>query len=207
MLIPIIIITMISGLIVAALAARKGYNFLIWFLIGGMSLIGLIVGLIALAFLPFANKASTPEEQARLRKQGNTIGMVTASCIAAIVTVVGFVLPWFAVFDLSYFNYGEVSGAQILVNNFNRWPGCLFIGIPVSIVSVVAVAIGKQRHWFALVQMVAAAVAGYSVYAIVNQVKTWPEYKPYVGLSIISVGLGLLLVTGMITLLNTIRRQ
>jgi hypothetical protein len=74
MLIQIIIMTVIPGLIAGALAARKGYSFGIWLLTGTLSLVGLIVGLIALAFLPYANKASAAEEQTRLKKKGNAVG-------------------------------------------------------------------------------------------------------------------------------------
>jgi type II secretory pathway pseudopilin PulG len=54
-----------------------------------MSFIGLIVGLIVLAFLPYTNRASTLEEQARLKKKGNLIGGVTA--VVGIVLVIGVV--------------------------------------------------------------------------------------------------------------------
>jgi len=53
------------------LAARKGYKWYLWIFALGM------VGLIVLAFLPFANKPQlAPEEQLRLRKRGNMIGGV-----------------------------------------------------------------------------------------------------------------------------------
>jgi hypothetical protein len=70
MLVPVllwIVISIITGL----LAARKGYNFFLWLLAAGC------IGLIILAFLPFANKPElAPEEQARLKKTGDTIGGV-----------------------------------------------------------------------------------------------------------------------------------
>ena len=84
----LIILIGIPGILVGALAARKGYSFIIWFLIGGLSFIGLIVGLIALAFLPHANKAGSPEEQARLKKKGNIIGGVVALVGIALVAAI-----------------------------------------------------------------------------------------------------------------------
>ena len=50
--------------VTGALAARKGYNFFLWILAGG------IIGLLALAFLPFTNKG----ENEHLKKRGNLIG-------------------------------------------------------------------------------------------------------------------------------------
>lgn len=64
-----IIIWLILSVVTGALAARKGYNFILWALAAG------IIGLVILAFLPFANAPEKPpEEQARLRKSGNMIG-------------------------------------------------------------------------------------------------------------------------------------
>ncbi len=62
-------IWLILSVVTGALAARKGYNFILWALAAG------IIGLVILAFLPFANKPEIPpEEQVRLRKSGNMIG-------------------------------------------------------------------------------------------------------------------------------------
>ena len=70
------------SLVTGMLAARKGYNFLLWALAGG------VIGLVLLAFLPFANKpGQPPEEQARLKKTGNIMGGVLAAfSVLVIVT-------------------------------------------------------------------------------------------------------------------------
>jgi len=72
----LLVVWVLVSVVTGTLAARKGYNFILWALaaISGIS-IGLI-GLIILAFLPFANK---PEEQQRLKKRGNTIAGVLAA--------------------------------------------------------------------------------------------------------------------------------
>jgi len=63
----------VFGLITGGLAARKGYNFFIWFFAGG------IIGLIILAFLPFTNKGDlSPGDAAQKRRTGNTIAGVFA---------------------------------------------------------------------------------------------------------------------------------
>lgn len=56
-------------LVTGALAARKGYNFRIWFFAGG------VIGLTWLCFLPFANSPELPdwEQWARI-ESGNRIG-------------------------------------------------------------------------------------------------------------------------------------
>ena len=64
-----VVIPIITGL----LAKRKGYSFFIWIFATG------VLGLVILAFLPFANKAGTPaEEQASRKRTGNIIGGVLA---------------------------------------------------------------------------------------------------------------------------------
>lgn len=69
-----LIVWIAVSLITGALAARKGYNFVLWALAAG------ILGLIILAFLPFANKAEqSPQEQARLKSTGNIVGGVLAA--------------------------------------------------------------------------------------------------------------------------------
>ncbi|HEX8236766.1 MAG TPA: hypothetical protein VF600_12480 [Abditibacteriaceae bacterium] len=59
----------VLGLITGLLAQRKGYKFAPWFLAGGT------LGLVVLAFLPFANapELSALEQQDKTDK-GNTIG-------------------------------------------------------------------------------------------------------------------------------------
>ena len=57
------------GLVTAALAVRKGYQFLPWFFAGG------IIGLLFLCFLPFANDPKLSEmEQRSLAEKGNVTG-------------------------------------------------------------------------------------------------------------------------------------
>lgn len=64
------------------LAMRKGYNFFAWVLAGGC------IGLVVLAFLPFANSEKLPPEQRAVAvKRGNTIGLVVSACCV----VLGFV--------------------------------------------------------------------------------------------------------------------
>ena len=64
------ILVLVFGFITGLLAYRKGYNGVIWFFTPW----GL--GLIVLAFLPFANQFDLPEEEKLvLKKQGNIIGI------------------------------------------------------------------------------------------------------------------------------------
>jgi hypothetical protein len=59
-----------------ALAARKECNFILWALAAGL------LGLVILAFLPFANrKGDGPARRAELKKKGDTI--------AAVLTILG----------------------------------------------------------------------------------------------------------------------
>jgi len=68
-----IVIWLILSLVTGALAARKGYSFILWALAAGA------IGLVALSFQPFANNPQlSEEEKARLKKQGNTVGGVLA---------------------------------------------------------------------------------------------------------------------------------
>jgi len=64
-------------IITGALAARKGYNFFLWVLAGG------IVGLLILAFLPHTQKLPD-EKRIDAIKKGNTIGTI----ISVIVVIV-----------------------------------------------------------------------------------------------------------------------
>jgi hypothetical protein len=68
-------------LVTGVLAARKGYNFFLWVLAGG------ILGLVILAFLPFVNKGDLSEIEVREKtKTGNIIGGVfTAIALVQIV--------------------------------------------------------------------------------------------------------------------------
>jgi hypothetical protein len=69
-------------LMTGRLAARKGYNFLLWTLGGGM------IGLIILAFLPFANRSGQPIElQADLKRRANTIAGSLATVFAILITM------------------------------------------------------------------------------------------------------------------------
>lgn len=72
----------IFGLISSALAARKGYARSAWFFPLGL------IGLIVLAFLPFANKPEqSPEEQARLQKTGNLVGTILTGLWVVVMLV------------------------------------------------------------------------------------------------------------------------
>jgi hypothetical protein len=77
------VLTVLLGSLVGGLAARKGYNFFIWFFAAG------IIGLIVLAFLPFVNKGGlSPEVAEDKRTAGNMIGAVLAA--VTVVTVLRF---------------------------------------------------------------------------------------------------------------------
>ncbi len=72
------------GGITGALAARKGYAFVPWFLAGG------VVGLIALSFQPFANSPDISEGQRiYLTDKGNTLGrnLAIIFCLLAVLRV------------------------------------------------------------------------------------------------------------------------
>ena len=69
----ILLFVVVAGLMTAGLAARKGYNPVIWFFAAN------IVGLIALAFLPAANAPDLwDSERAERTKRGNIIGGILA---------------------------------------------------------------------------------------------------------------------------------
>jgi 4-hydroxybenzoate polyprenyltransferase len=70
----------------AFLASRKGYHPLIWFFCAGL------IGLVVLVCLPYANLPDqTPEERARLRRNGNRIGLLIV--MAAAVVFIARLLP------------------------------------------------------------------------------------------------------------------
>jgi hypothetical protein len=70
------------GVITGLLAARKGYWFLPWMFAGG------IIGLIVLAFLPFANSPELSDvERVDRMEKGNDIGRK----LAAITVVIGLI--------------------------------------------------------------------------------------------------------------------
>ena len=67
-----VVIPVITGI----LAMRKGYNFFLWLFAAG------IIGLIILAFLPFANKPElAAEDSKRLRTKGNITGGVISALV------------------------------------------------------------------------------------------------------------------------------
>jgi hypothetical protein len=66
-----VVLVLLCVVVPPLLAARKGYKWYLWVFGGGL------LGLVILAFLPFANKPDqTPQEQERLQRRGNTIGGV-----------------------------------------------------------------------------------------------------------------------------------
>jgi len=80
-----LVVAAVVCLITAALAARKGYNFFLWFFAGGL------IGLCTLACLPFANQQDSPEEtNAALRRRGNVIGGVLSSVCLALGVLLAF---------------------------------------------------------------------------------------------------------------------
>ena len=76
------IVALVVCAITAGLAARKGYNPALWFLAGG------ILGLIILAFLPFADAPGDSEDVQRDKKKtGDIVGGVISGVVALIVAV------------------------------------------------------------------------------------------------------------------------
>jgi hypothetical protein len=72
------------------LAARKGYAWQLWTIPGGLLLLGLIV----MAFLPYANKGdASPEVNEARRQTGNTVGAVL-SVLGLLVFLLRVVKVW-----------------------------------------------------------------------------------------------------------------
>ena len=81
-----IAIAAIVFFVTGGFAARKGYNFVIWGLAGGL------LSLLVMAFLPFANKADQDAETKRLLvSRGDRIGLVLV-----VVTALGAAFVMFA---------------------------------------------------------------------------------------------------------------
>jgi CBS-domain-containing membrane protein len=75
-------LALLIAIVTGALGARKGYNFFLWALAAG------VLGLIILAFLPFANQPDqSPEEQRQLRRTGNTVAGLLAILAAVFVAI------------------------------------------------------------------------------------------------------------------------
>lgn len=70
------------SLVTGALAARKGYSFILWAMGSG------ILGLVTLSFLPFANLPElSPDRQQELRRTGNFLGAALAAVSLAVVAL------------------------------------------------------------------------------------------------------------------------
>ena len=70
------------------LAARKGYSWYLWIFACGL------IGLIVLAFLPYANKPDVSPEVNQTRQQvGNTVGAVL-SVIGVLVTIADLIITF-----------------------------------------------------------------------------------------------------------------
>jgi hypothetical protein len=68
------LLLVLSLLVTPLLAYRKGYSWFAWIMGGG------VIGLLVLAFLPYANAPGlTPEQQEMSRQTGNTAGMLISS--------------------------------------------------------------------------------------------------------------------------------
>lgn len=68
----LVVLSMVFGIVVAALATRKGYSFAAWLGTGGLA----ILSAIALGILPNARDASLAStERARLSAKGNCVGI------------------------------------------------------------------------------------------------------------------------------------
>lgn len=77
-----LLLGLLLGLVTGALATRKGYSFIHWMLSMGL------IGLVFLAFLPYANKPDrSPEENAALVKRGNTTGLVMSGITLVFVVI------------------------------------------------------------------------------------------------------------------------
>ncbi len=76
-----VVITGIVGLLSGGWAAKKGYNYFIWFFASS------ILGFIILACLPVTNRGNpSSQEVAQRRATGNMIGVVLAA-LAVLVSV------------------------------------------------------------------------------------------------------------------------
>jgi len=77
-------LSLAAGVVTGFLAQRKGYNFCLWAMASG------VVGLIVLAFLPFANAPEqTPKASEELRERGHLIAGVL-TLIGVMVALVRF---------------------------------------------------------------------------------------------------------------------
>lgn len=68
----VVLVQAVAMVVTAVLAHRKGYNFFLWLLGGG------IIGLIVLSFLPFVNKLEEGAERRDKTRRGNAIAGVLA---------------------------------------------------------------------------------------------------------------------------------
>ena len=87
-MIPGVVMVLVVGPILAALAKRKGYRAMCWFFAWG------ILGLIVLAFLPRVTHATgansadpTGQHAVSLEKRGNRIGTVLSILVGVLVLV------------------------------------------------------------------------------------------------------------------------
>ena len=74
-----IIVAIVVCLVTGALAARKGYNFFLWVLAGG------VVGLLILAFLPDTEKLQDTEQKVALKNGNITGGVISAIAVIGLV--------------------------------------------------------------------------------------------------------------------------
>lgn len=84
----LVLIFAVVPVVTAVLAHRKGYHFLIWFFAAG------ILGLIVLAFLPFANsRGLPPRRRLRLTRNGNSVGLVLIA-VSLLLGVMRLLAAW-----------------------------------------------------------------------------------------------------------------
>ncbi len=77
-----IALLLLSCVVTPLLASRKGYDWIVW-VFGGS-----VLGLLILAFLPYANAPElTPEQQRMARQRGNSVGIILSLLSASVILI------------------------------------------------------------------------------------------------------------------------
>ena len=110
----LVVISITVCLITGALAARKGYNFILWTFAGG------IIGLVILAFLPFVNRGDLNEIEVREKtKTGNIVGGVISAI--ALVQLLPRLLALLIVVSTPKMSGVSINGRQLTQA---EWDAC-----------------------------------------------------------------------------------